>query len=148
MLSTGSTTRKVSILELDHFFFTKAWSISSKKETPKARDVESGRVVIIMADSLDSTIFMNQEILDQLPALKSLKSDSIHFDSFTASGHWTFPCVSSFISGLSPLITTSYLRVEPKSKYEKLDDQSKQQSVHQYMLGKSFQMIIYTDLHV
>ena len=77
---------------------------------------EASKTYAIFVDSLDSSVFENEEYLENLPSLKKLFNTSLFFKNFTSSGFWTFPCLHSTQTGISPKYTSSFLRIDPFSK--------------------------------
>ena len=78
------------------------------------------KTYVIFADSLDSSIFKNEPYLENFPSLKTLFQNSLFFENFTSSGFWTFPCLHSLQTGISPKYSSSFLKLEPfkKLKYQ------------------------------
>ena len=74
---------------------------------------EVSKIYVIFVDSLDSSVLENEETLQSLPGLKELYRNSLFFKNFTSSGFWTYPCLHSLNTGISPKYTSSFLKLDP-----------------------------------
>ena len=68
------------------------------------------KTYVVFIDSLDLTILDEQNAEDIFPNLLHIKQQSLHFSRFTSSGDWTFPCLHSIHTGISPYKSFSMFR--------------------------------------
>ena len=71
---------------------------------------------VIFVDSLDSSIFENEDTLEKLPSLKNLFKKSLFYKNFTSSGFWTFPCLHALQTGIPPKYSSSFIKLDPAIK--------------------------------
>ena len=71
---------------------------------------------VIFVDSLDSSIFENEDTLEKLPSLKNLFKKSLFYKNFTSSGFWTFPCLHALQTGIPPKYSSSFIKIDPEIK--------------------------------
>jgi len=65
------------------------------------------RTYVVFIDSLDLSIMKDAKFSNDLPTLCEVFNRSIHYKNFTASGHWTFPCLHSMHTGIPPYMAFS-----------------------------------------
>lgn len=68
------------------------------------------KTYVVFIDSLDLTILDEHNAENNFPNLLHIKQQSLHFSRFTSSGDWTFPCLHSIHTGISPYKSFSMFR--------------------------------------